>query len=36
LVVSLFPIVIIKTGTTKTRPRGYRKPISEFVTYETF
>lgn len=35
-IVPVLMITIGKSDTTKTRPRGYRKPISEFVTYESF
>ena len=35
-VIPVLMITIGKSDTTKVRPRGYRKPISEFVTYESF
>ncbi|MEC2491539.1 nitroreductase family protein, partial [Bacillus cereus] len=31
-IVTVLMITIGNSDTTKTRPRGYRKPISEFVT----
>ncbi|EJQ37202.1 hypothetical protein IEC_03533 [Bacillus toyonensis] len=35
-IVPVLMVTIGKSDTTKIRPRGYRKPISEFVTYESF
>ncbi|WP_138496185.1 nitroreductase family protein [Paenibacillus pinistramenti] len=35
----LLPVLMITLGkedTTKQRPRGYRKPVNEFVTFEKF